>query len=462
MPVSATLAWKLGLATLRVSVPAGEHVAPDAPARVVVGMATAELTGDPTGVALRVPAGPVEATVTLAVCRLDGSACRPVTLAGSGALGLRSPVALSELAPAAPTAAAGRVAKVYDFAAEWCPPCQLLAAEFLDVERGLPPVERIDVDLPASWPVKSRYQVGGYPTLVAVDPAGSEIDRLVGYPGARATRAWFDGLGHGPTRAELQAGVALAGAAAGAAARRLAETQDDGGARRYLAAADDGVDAHVARLLLDGSAADARWLVDHGAPAGEWVVAAVEADPSLLAAAAPLVAALPPMLASDALDAAAGKEPDAARAAALRAGALALVRAAQTGEFERDRGTVTTEASLLAKLGHLDAAVGRLAAFADHYPSEFTWPFAAANRLLDAGRGADAEPHARRAWALARGDERYRAAMSLAKVLASTGQRDQGHAILGEVLLDPAPAADVAVRTHRYRAEVAALRAELR
>jgi thiol-disulfide isomerase/thioredoxin len=461
VPVTATLAWKLGLATLHVTVPAGEHVAPDAPARLVVGPASADLVGDPSGVTLRVPAGPVEATVALAVCKLDGSRCRPVTLAGSGVLGAGQRIALSEFTTSPAATATGRVAKVYDFAAEWCPPCQLLAAEFLDVERGLPPVERVDVDLAGSWDLKSRYQVGGYPTLLAVDQGGGEIDRLVGYPGAPATRAWFDTLGSAATREELQAGVELSGAAAASAARRLAETQDEEGARRYLATADDGVDTHVARLLVDGRAEDARWLVEHRSPPGDWLIAAMEADPTLVGPAAAMIAALPPMLASDAFDAAAGKETDVARATALRAGALALVRAGQSGDFDEDRGYITTESSLLCKLGHVDAAIARLESFAAHYPAEFTWPFAAANRLLDADRPADAESFARRAWILARGDERYRAAMTLAKVLAATARKDEARAVLDEVLLDAAPAQDVAVRTHRYRADVSAQRGRL-
>ena len=78
-----------------------------------------------------------------------------------------------------------------DFFAVWCPPCDLLRDEFLHA----PPrhdllskftLLRLDADSPASFPLKDRYAVTGYPTVLVLAGDGGLLDRIVGYPGAPA------------------------------------------------------------------------------------------------------------------------------------------------------------------------------------------------------------------------------------------------------------------------------------
>lgn len=77
-----------------------------------------------------------------------------------------------------------------DFFGIWCPPCNQLdelvfsQAEFKQAARKFV-LLKMDADHEKSWVLKSKYKVGGYPTLIIAkvedNQAGNEIDRIVGY-----------------------------------------------------------------------------------------------------------------------------------------------------------------------------------------------------------------------------------------------------------------------------------------
>ncbi len=78
-----------------------------------------------------------------------------------------------------------------DFFAVWCPPCDLLRDEFLNAPARRELLSRftllkLDADAPASFSVKDRFRVGGYPTVLLLTADGEVIDRIVGYPGGDA------------------------------------------------------------------------------------------------------------------------------------------------------------------------------------------------------------------------------------------------------------------------------------
>lgn len=468
-PPSGALTWRGGRGSVVVAAPPGEHVAPDAPATLRVGDLLVELRGDPSGLAFPLAAGPVAVEASFALCVDGGTACRPARLIGEGLVGGRS----GRLALGPPTAhvvagGAGAAVRLLDFAAVWCPPCNLMAAEVFDAPEHADlvatwPIERIDVDLPASWSAKARYAVGGYPTLIAVDADGAEVARLVGYPGEDATVGWLQGLGTVVPLHRLEAGEgALTPAEAASAARRLAEAEKPDAARRWLDRAEDGVDLRVARLRLGAQVDDATWLLDHAAPPGPWLFDALAASPALWPRIAPLAASLPAADAADVLALCADAMPDADAARAARAGALALLATLRTGDPELDRGHVTTEADLYAGLGRLPDGLALLDRYATLYPGEFTFDHTAARLLLDAGRAQDAEARARVALSRAWGDQRLRAVQVLAKALAAQGRTADAITALDEVQrTTERPPADLAVRTHRYWKQVEALRVEL-
>lgn len=485
LPPKVELRWRRGLATLKVQAPPGEHASPDAPTslRVKPGVGSQELSIETFGPldGVRLPMaepGAVEVVARLAFCEDDSGFCRMITVQGSGTLTQKTPISLvvaptprsaaSTTSPAA-TPAAGPV-RLYDFGAVWCPPCNLMAAEVLENPEhagalaGLELVA-IDVDRPESWPLKDQYAVGGYPTLVAVTADGAEVDRLVGYPGAEATLAWLKVLPALPpihTFLGPQA-PALSGLEAAAAARRLAEAEQNEAANRYIAlagSAGEGVDLRIARLLMTPNPEDAAWLFAH-APPGDWVFAALKASPPLRAELGRLLGEATPAQAADYLAMAAeGAEPETRRA--LQAAALAVLRAAQTGDLHQDKGHQVFLADLYAETGQIDEAAAVLDRADAAFPDELTFVYAKARMLYDAGRLADAEAAARVAHSRSWGDQRYRTAMLWAKTLRELGRVPEAQAVLDAVLAElPVPAADVEVRTHRYRRQTEEMRAAL-
>lgn len=470
--IAAAFVWAGGLGHLVVTVPAGAHINAAAPASLGVNEAAVSGAGDLSG--WKVPITPLSSdpsqmvvVAEVPICA-DNGTCTLVQLVGSGPAGKRGKIDLHEPArPAAAgaTAAPNNVATVYDFRAVWCPPCNLLAAEVLDTEAGTQALHGsmltpVDADLPESWALKTRYHVGGYPTMVAVDAEGIEVARLVGYPGPEETLGWLAGLSSRPS---LDAQIAAAtGTTAAKLARELAEAGDDRARTVLGRTTEDDEDTRVTRLLLDGKAEDAAWLFDHGTDGGDWVYAALDADPKLAGRVPALVPGADGEAAAGWLAAAADQLGPGREADAMHAGALAALEAARSGELELDRGRLTDLAELRAELGNLGSAYALLDEAAARWPDEFTWPFAKARIALGGKDLPTAEGAARKALANAAGDQILRAAMSLARVLRAEGRLPEAIVTLNAALLAvPAPPADMQVRTTRYRTEVQKLLAEL-
>ncbi len=473
--LAATFAWTKGFGHLVLVLPAGSHVNQEAPASLGVNEVAVSGTGDLS--TWSVPVQPLVSDPTqvvvvaeIPICADAGNACTLVRLVGSSVAGKKGQVDLHEPAPrasAAPVAVAraSNAATIYDFRAVWCPPCNLMSAEVLDTDAGARALHgsalvAVDADAQDSWALKTKYAIGGYPTLVAVDASGAEIARLLGYPGRDATLSWLAGLDSRPT---LDAQIASADATTAASlARALAEADDDR-ARAVLAkAAGDGVDERVTRLLLDNKPEDAAWLFEHGVPGGDWVYAAIDADPKLAARVPKLVPGADGEAAAGWLAAAADQVGPGPQAEALRAGALAALEASRAGDLQLDRGRLTDLAELRAELGNRASAYALMDEAAARWPTEFTWPFVKARVALDAGDLATAEPAARSALTNATGDQVLRASLSLARVLRAEKRVPEAVDVLKAALLKvPAPPADVKVRTTRYRAEVEKLLVEI-
>lgn len=456
--------YRHGQLAFHVQHAAGVHVA-EAPSDVVVVQgelrSSVSVVGSLEGVSLPVRAGPFHVEASFSLCEDDGSLCRLLSVVGDGVVsGRRGDWDFGEQVVAPVVVGQGRVATLYDFGAVWCPPCNLLAAEVLDDpghQQFLPaPVVRVDVDRPESWVLKNRYQVGGYPTMIAVDAQGVELARLVGYPGEAAMVGWLGSLGTVRSLAELEGGVSLSGAEAAVAARRLVEAEKPDAARRYLAGAADGVDLRVARLLLDPSAEDARYLLDHHAPAGDWIYAAIDVAPDLRSALAFYVIAGDAGDAAGYLDAIAGDDP------LLAAAAVALIKTKLSGDPLLDKGWYAALADLYVRAGVPDEALRVLGDGVRFFPEEFTFHHALGRTLLDLKRLSEAELEAREALRTGYGDQRLRAALLLGKVLGAEGRAPEAIACLDAILVEiPEPPEGVVVRTSRYRKQVQMLRDSL-
>ncbi|MBL7545921.1 MAG: thioredoxin family protein [Bdellovibrionaceae bacterium] len=72
-----------------------------------------------------------------------------------------------------------------DFFGAWCPPCNTLdetvfnTPGFVQTAKGMV-LLKLDADDKISWDLKSKYTIGGYPTVVLATAHGEEITRFVG------------------------------------------------------------------------------------------------------------------------------------------------------------------------------------------------------------------------------------------------------------------------------------------
>lgn len=511
---SATLSWRKGTALLDLQAPSGEHVDPASPGSLDLSLGGETFTWSGSGATLarglRLPAveGPVEGRLRVSLCEDAGTLCRVVEVGLRGELAGRKgaqvlvvsegepepgPQPASDFAADPDTAVAEALALagangglvLLDFGAAWCPPCNLLGAEVLhdpaDAEllAGFV-VVAVDADRRDSWALKDRYRVGGYPTVVAVDPTGRELARVVGYAGEADFKGWLEAVGQG-----LDLGVMLAepqppAIAAGLAWELARQGQKDEARRQLLVALQDPglldrIELRRARLMLldpvleDTVEEDLAWLAAHETSpqaALVWIWAVLDQAGAQAGALQGLLLGLlqqaSPVQGADLLYAAAELEPDESAARGLFAAGAALLRQGLSGDPERDRGHQTFLAELLARAGRLDDAVAVLQAARQRWPGDFTFHYALAGQLHEGGRSEQALEPARAALEHSYGDNGLRAARRLAEVLHATGATDEARRLVARTLEQAErPAEGLDVRTPRYLQALEELAEEL-
>lgn len=503
-----TVRWSRDVARVTLTPPPGEHIEPDAPVSGWLAVqdggryqiATDGL-GLRQGLMVAVPGADrtLSSAMRVSMCTDQGNVCHMVDLGFDATLpGRRGEARITPFVPkpgeradaARPRplpldealARAAREDKrvLVDFAAVWCPPCNLLAAQVLEDPSNAPDlsgfvVARVDADAFDSWGVKSRYQVGGYPTVLVVDSTGAEIGRVVGYTSEAEFLGWLSGLSK--VAAPLPAPASTSPAEALALAKRLVQAGQEEQAQAYLsrlgpadlAALAGNPDLNLVRFLVKPDRALALELLKAGTPVEQWMYPALDlakADPELGAALRAAVegamAHAAPLQAADLLDVdanlAEAGDPQSARV--MRLSAALLVEAAIAADPTLARGYTSALADLYASAGALDRTQQVLVAAMAQWPDEFTWPYALASALLDAGRPAEALEYALAAQTASYGDNRLRAVNLVARVLAALGRQREALTLIDETLASaPPPAADLMVRTHRYLATLQETRA---
>lgn len=479
-----------GEGRLRLVAPAGMELTAEAPAEValrsdlgsrsVVAMG-ADLDG---GLALGRVAGRVEAELTAVLCTKSDGLCQRLSWSVSGDVGAarRGRFALTPasahqdvfqqaadgVADAVFAAARARGRPVLlDFSAVWCPPCNRLGAEVLHADplpsllEGLE-VGVIDADDTSSWGLKNRYVVTAYPTVLVVDPDGTERARLLGYPGRDAFLAWVAAAIEGPSEASRIGAGPEASSPAEAARLADALTKRNQDASAFLRRAEQGDPddpaLRAARFRAEHGLADLGWLVAHR-PVAEWLGDAVswgkpEAGPVVLPALRRALPAASGLDAVDLLDALRVYDPE--RATQHAAAAAALLRTTLSGDPERDKGFLTDLATFMEAAGDVDGGLAVLDAASAARPEDPTFVLGAARMANRAGRWQQALERADVALQLAWGDNRLRVAAARAEALAGLGRTEAASAFARQILDEaPAPAEGLAVRTHRYRADLA-------
>jgi thiol-disulfide isomerase/thioredoxin len=487
---SAELSWNPAGSWLHIEAPAGEELSVDGPAQLTIAVGEDEIEWRGTGTRLGrgialtpEPGDDLRVAGTITSCNPTSNYCHPVAVAWRGlrpdtrrgAIALVAEGEGAEPSPfkadanAAAEAAFARATTEHkpvllDFGAVWCPPCNLLTAEVLHADPRPEALDRVvvaalDVDDTSSWAIKDRYAIGGYPTVVVARADGTELGRIVGYPGREAWLAWLE-----TTAARTDPAVdpakrdpaATSPEEAAKTARELAEDRRMTEVQRWIDRGADGEDLRVARFALAPTTADAEWLLAHDAPPLSWVSALADPiDPAVGAVARKAIdRALPSASGPDAADLLAYRAsllPEAERPPQLAA-AAATLRSSLSGDPALDRGYYTFLAELQAEGGDLDGAVAFLDAQTARWAGDPTWDLAAARLLNDAGRFADAAARAERGMPNAWGDNLLRMSAQLATARKGLGD-PAGAAAVARSALDavPAPAADVDVRTPRYR-----------
>lgn len=493
--VDVLVDWRAETAHVRFLVPTGQHVAPDAPlgANLEVGGSAWMLhTIGATvhdGLPIPIPATrPVllDGVFTLSVCDDEGTTCRVVERSVRGALDApRGRDLRLEAVGATATeqrsagdfdgvlAAAGDQLVLLEFGAVWCPPCNLLSAELTHDPSDAALFEdillfEVDADDHASWSIKDRYAVGGYPTLIAVDGTGAEVARLVGYPGEAATKRWLAELETTVPLSSPPEPSALTPEEAGAWARRFVEGQRDARAAPYLSRAAESdvavLDAQVARYLLEPTVELAHQLADAGVPVEIWGWSAMGfsiRDPTLTdrvrVAARDALREAAPHQAGDLFCMLAELSPEAARPDLYRAGAIA-VAAGLTGELEQDRGHIGWLSRLWEYAGEPEQAAAVLAPALERWPDDMTFHEDRAALALRTGDVETAMHEGRFAVELGLGDNRLRVLATYARALDAAGRTEEARQLVSDVLANtPPPPEALNVRTPRYLKALAEL-----
>jgi thiol-disulfide isomerase/thioredoxin len=377
-----------------------------------------------------------------------------------------------------------------DFYGIWCPPCNDLdehaypttafkaaAADFVLV--GL------DVDTPQSHDWKSRFKVGGYPTLVIADADLKEIARVVGYrsgPALAETMKAALAVRAEPIE-EAAALVAKGGEAATEARRvRVARWRSDraefdraeellkglaSAEARKLALETERERARVTDDAKAGLAALRRLIADFpdDASYSDWVTALADDDAAAAKALEPALRHSIDLWTKSPALGAAGYDPgdllynlgafldatgstEAAKAvwtkvadayaAQAAASPLAVPRAANFGRAEA-----------LWKAGRKDEAKALYDTLVKAYPSEFTFVYDYATALSDEDPAA-AYPLAVKAAQNAYGDNWLRAIRLKASLELKLGRAREAAKTVDDALAQTVPPKSSAVRTYRY------------
>jgi len=132
----------------------------------------------------RRPSRPPWAVTATAAALLLWAACGP---------GFQEQVAWRQgpLAEALEEARTTGTTLVLDVTAAWCPPCHALDREVWETPAGKELVEghipfKVDFDSDEGQQVKRRYNVLGLPTVLFLQPDGTELDRVEGYTDRQA------------------------------------------------------------------------------------------------------------------------------------------------------------------------------------------------------------------------------------------------------------------------------------
>lgn len=425
----------------------------------------------------------------------------PMTAAPKG--GRRAPEGFLDNAPAKALALAKKEGKLLfiDFYGIWCPPCNDLEEHAYPTPQFRAAAEHfvklgLDADAPASFAWKTRFKVGGYPTLIVADARLREIGRVVGYRSGPGLAKFMDeAYARRDEPVETAAKLVAQGGKDATEERRLrvAQWRSDRGELRKAEAVLEGLTSAPARKALLAARRE-RARLEEDASAGlkalkellkgypddpdysDWASSLADADAT---AARPLEDALRRSVDRWSADPAlgeAGYDPgdlyynlasfleaigstEAAKSVWSKVADAYGAQAAQS-PLAVPRAANFGRAEALMKAGRRDEGKALYQSLLKAYPNEFTFNYDYASELADEEPAA-AYPYAVQAVESGYGDNWLRAVRLKASLELKLGRHAQAAKTVDEALAQAAPPKSTEVRTYRYIAALRALRAKI-
>lgn len=379
-----------------------------------------------------------------------------------------------------------------DFYGIWCPPCNQLDETVFETPTFVQKAKRfvllkVDVDKENSWKIKSRYKVGGYPTVVFTDSKGEEIYRIVGYRGPQEFFRIMDMIQTVKTKGVEQACKSKREDDLFRCLMIARERQDKPGALRALAALEKKkLNTESPEYFLARTYAVELSESDDLKRAGfEKLMESYPANPAAMGWALEYLglfnhSGLKPRVDlmekttshySEALQSPIrealgvprtdlaqmraellgklGKHEEAKVAWKEAADMLGNLAAELPAEVSR-RGFNIERIGCLESAGDLPAAMALVNEYRAKYPKEFTFHYMAASMLHRAKKFNESLPIAKQAYENSYGDNRIRAATLLVNLYATVPNKAQAKEVYDTVVKDIKPGEKLEIRTHRY------------
>jgi thioredoxin-like negative regulator of GroEL len=374
----------------------------------------------------------------------------------------------------------------------WCPPCNELKElvythpDFLK-KAGEFELLKVDVDKQASWPLKDRFQVNGYPTLIFTNPQGKVIYRFSGY---RSPKEFVRAMDYvlAAKGQDLETSCKRTDeeslwncafvcsenkdhACAKAAYEKLQGKLVKGTARYELAQSYFADNAETPELkrdayarLIEENPSSPQALIwalgywetfsdDAGARPKRSVLGRVIANWETMkkdprAEELGLSPTDMAQLRAEVIEHVA--EDEDAKKAWKEAADLLEATAATVPKGTIARGFTIERIGCLEAAGELDRALALAQEYRRKFPEEFTFHYQTASMLNRAKRYNEALPIAQKAFDVSYGDNKVRAAILLVKIYETIPNKTAAKSVYDRVIAEIKPDAKLQVRTHRY------------
>ncbi|MEK6579545.1 MAG: thioredoxin fold domain-containing protein, partial [Bdellovibrionota bacterium] len=378
-----------------------------------------------------------------------------------------------------------------DFFGIWCPPCNMLDEKVFLSPSFMKQTShfiklKLDADSEVSWELKSKFKVGGYPTLIIASPQGEEIHRIVGY---RPLKEFNQEIKNAMKRSVVTLEESQRKAESGDTEALLRLGQYHLERREYLkseyylsklnphpelyfeaklgvlsdkilpsemdrkrekrALIEEMIRAYPKSVSSVLKKIDLLDLMADGKEKLSFAKSTIEElthlirKPSLLKGTDYSAADLWSTIAN-------AQEENGLKVEAQASWASAATEYRREMATKNERGTTLELAYCLWRAGQINRAESLYRTLEKNYPKEFTFYYQHAQMLMKLGKPTEAQALAQKAFEFSYGDNRLRSAHLLAETLTAQGKKSEANQLIDGVLSSLRLPTDPSLRTHRY------------